>query len=377
MYKYSEGNDFNSILTRLLANVDDTLDKREGSIIYDALAPAAVELANCYVALDIYAEQTNVSTATGENLDNRAADYGLTRIPATKAEVTICTYDGNNTLMDVDIGSRFASPNEYGGLNYTITERISAGTYTAECETEGSDGNSYIGMVLPLQGINNLGNAEITAVSKPGEDTEEDETFRKRIIARLSEEPFAGNKSAYRQMAIGIDGVEDCKVFPVWAGGGTVKLAIISTDHTLPSSSFVNEVQTMIDPIANSGEGRGLAPIGHSVTVISPTSQALTINATLVIDTQYDITTLRPAILKELHDYIYEVQNRFADDDKLIVYHSKVIAAILNVSQVKSVSALTINGSATDYEIDNSVPAQGTHIVKYPTLDDEDVTLST
>ena len=36
---------FSQILADMLARVPNDLDKREGSIIYDALAPAAVELA--------------------------------------------------------------------------------------------------------------------------------------------------------------------------------------------------------------------------------------------------------------------------------------------------------------------------------------------
>ena len=74
MCNYSENNDFDSILQRLLNNVSDELDKRQGSIIYDALAPAAAELAQAYIALDVYTDQTYLATAVGENLDNRVAD---------------------------------------------------------------------------------------------------------------------------------------------------------------------------------------------------------------------------------------------------------------------------------------------------------------
>ncbi|MDF2651716.1 MAG: Baseplate family protein, partial [Paenibacillus sp.] len=40
------------ILQRMLDRVPDDVDKRQGSIIYDALAPAASELAAIYIALD-------------------------------------------------------------------------------------------------------------------------------------------------------------------------------------------------------------------------------------------------------------------------------------------------------------------------------------
>lgn len=369
---YSDNNDFNSILARLLDNVDDGLDKREGSIIYDALAPAAAELAQCYITLDIYKEQTYLLTALGENLDNRVIEVGLTRIQATPSQVIINIYDNNNTLMDVDLGSRFSAPNEYGGYNYKLITRQSTGVYIAECETEGIVGNTYIGDLLPLQSINNLGNATITSIYKPGEDTEDDETLRARALLKVNQEAFAGNKAAYRQMCIEIDGVEDCKVFPVWNGGGTVKLALTGPNHTLLSQSAVEAIQEMIDPTPQ-GTGIGLAPIGHTVTVVTPTQQDIDISATLTLESGSTIQQLQNAIEEQIGNYIYQVQSNFIDNDILIIYLAKVSAAILNVKEVKNVSNLKINNSASDYTIDNSA---GTTI-NYPMLDEVVLNAST
>ena len=365
---YSENNGFNEILNRLLANVDNGFDKREGSIIYDALAPAAAELAQCYIALDVYANQTNLLTTTGENLDAKVVEYGLERIPATYTQANIEVKDVNDALMSISLGSRFAVPNEFGGYNYTLISTSGTGLYIGECETAGSDSVHYIGELLPLQGINNLGEVRITSISKPGEDEESDDTLRARTLRRINQEAFAGNKAAYREMAIGIDGVEDCKVYPVWNGGGTVKLAIIGANHTLPSSSFINDVQTMIDPIQNQGEGVGLAPIGHSVTVISPTPLEVNISATLELMQGSIISQVQPSIEQQIGAYLYAVQNDFVEKDVLLIYLAKVSAAILNVPEVVNVSSLTINGVASDLEIDNSVPEVGTHTVQYPVL---------
>ena len=40
---------YEKILNDMLDRVPDSLDKRQGSIIYNALAPAAVELQNMYI----------------------------------------------------------------------------------------------------------------------------------------------------------------------------------------------------------------------------------------------------------------------------------------------------------------------------------------
>ena len=43
---------YEDIMDRMLERVPDEFDKREGSVIYDALAPAAVELMQMYIELD-------------------------------------------------------------------------------------------------------------------------------------------------------------------------------------------------------------------------------------------------------------------------------------------------------------------------------------
>lgn len=363
MYSYSENNTFEIILNRLLSNVPDSFDKREGSIIYDALAPAAAELAQCYIALDVYGTQTYVKTAVGENLDNRVADYGIHRIPATYAQASIRVLDTSGNLMTVPIGSRFAVPNESGGYNFEIIEQVSTGMHIGQCETLGSGGNTYTGDLLPLQGINNLGVATILAISKDGEDEETDDELRARTLRRINQESFAGNKAAYREMMIAIDGVADCKVYPAWNGGGTVKLAVIGPNHSIPSDTFIDDIQDEVDPLVNSGEGLGKAPIGHQVTVVAPSESSLDITATLTLSGT-TLANVQSAVEEELGKYFYEVQSDFVDKDKLIIYVSKVSAAILNVPGIENVTDVTIDATAADYEIDNSA---GTTI-EYPTL---------
>lgn len=365
MSNFSDNNSFEDILERLLANVSDTLDKRQGSIIYDALAPAAAELAQCYIALDVYTDQTYLLNAVDQNLDNRVADYGLTRNEATYAQRQITIYDTNNELMNVDIGTRFSVPNAYGGYTYKINSKVSDGVFIAECETSGINGNTYIGELLPLMSINNLGKAELGTIYKPGENTETDEELRKRALAKINQEAFSGNKAAYKQLVENMDGVAACKVFPVWNGGGTVKLAVIASNNTIPTAEFINKLQTEIDPVTNQGQGIGLAPIGHSVTVVAPDKLNINIQATVSIDSQYDLNQLKAAINTEIQNYIKEVQNDWSNEDTLIIYTSKLIAAILSVPQVKNVSDLKINDASTDLTIQLS----GTN-VKFPILNE-------
>ena len=363
MFNFSQGNSFEEILARCLARVNSSLDKRQGSIIYDAIAPAAAELAQCYIALDVYAEQTYLLTATSNNLDNRVFDYGVSRILATASRREITIYDINDSLMNVDLGVRFSVPNEYGGYNYKIVEKISDGKYIGECETLGSEGNEYSGSLLPLVSINNLGGATLGTILKPGEDEETDDELRERVIDKINQEAFSGNKAAYKRFTKDIDGVEKVRVFPIWDGGGTVKIAIIAEDNTIPTTQFIDDVQELIDPTSNSGEGVGIAPIGHIVTVVAPDALNINIAATISIQSGYTISQLQASIENQISEYLKEVQEKWEDDSDLIIYTSKVIAAILEVPQVINVASLTINSQSTDLVISIT----GTN-VKFPIL---------
>ncbi len=63
----------------MLENVPSTIDKREGSVMYDALAPAAAELAKAYIELDWMYEQMFANTANREYLIRRCAERGIDR----------------------------------------------------------------------------------------------------------------------------------------------------------------------------------------------------------------------------------------------------------------------------------------------------------
>lgn len=341
-------NDYKSILNRLLSNIDNTLDKRQGSIIYDALAPAALELAECYNALEIYQEQTYLKTATGQNLDNRVADYGLTRNQPTYAIRIVKVYNTNNELYNISIGDRFSIPEDYGGYNYVLIENISTGIYKARCETAGSVGNEYLGILLPLYNISGLGKAEITETFQAAEDIEDDESLRKRALNKLNKDAFGGNIADYKRYLDTIDGIGGSKIFPIWNGGGTVKISFINSDYTIPSNEFVNEVQTLIDPITNHGEGLGLAPIGHTVTVVAPTQLNVNITATLELDEGYTISSVQDNVETAIINYIKEVQQNWENTNNLIIYISRIIVAMLSVEGILNVSNVTINNASTD-----------------------------
>ena len=65
---------FEELMEQKLGQIDDKRDKRQGSLIYDALAPNAAETASFYADLDMLEDRTFADTATGDDLTRRAAE---------------------------------------------------------------------------------------------------------------------------------------------------------------------------------------------------------------------------------------------------------------------------------------------------------------
>ena len=121
--------DYDTILQRMLDRVPIQIDKREGSIIYNALAPAAAELAQMYILLKNNIDLVFADTAVDEYLDRLANQVGITRNEATYAIKKGLFYDADNNLMDINIGERFTIED----LVYKAVEIIETGTYKMEC----------------------------------------------------------------------------------------------------------------------------------------------------------------------------------------------------------------------------------------------------
>ena len=117
---------YEDILQRMLDRVPENMDKREGSIIYDALAPAAVELQLMYIEFDVILKETFGDTASREYLIRRAAERGITPQPATYAFLKAKTVPSD---LQIPLNSRFS----LNDLNYYVVEKISDGEYKMQC----------------------------------------------------------------------------------------------------------------------------------------------------------------------------------------------------------------------------------------------------
>lgn len=346
---------YEDILKRMLDKIPSNMDKREGSVIYDALAPAAIELQNMYLELDVILNETFADTASLTFLEKRAAERGIHRTPATnailKATVTPST-------VEIEIGSRLS----LNDLNYQVTEKISNGEYKVQCEESGTVGNYYFGNMIPIDYIHGLQVMEVTELLIPGEDAEDVEALRERYFESLTSQAYGGNIEDYRVKVRDIPGVGGVKVTPVWNGGGTVKVTITDSTYSVPSDELVTLVQTVIDPVDHSGEGYGVAPIGHVVTVEGAEGVTVNIVTSITYAPGWSWNAAASYIKKTLDDYFSELSKMWdeTNETNLIVRISQIESKILQVDGVVDISGTTLNGSdANLYLTKNQIPVRG------------------
>lgn len=340
------------ILQRMLDRVSDTFDKREGSVIYDALSPAAVELALAYIQFDMILNESFGDTASREYLIRRAAERGIEPEPATnailKGEFTPTTLDMLNTRFSLN------------QLNYVVIELISAGVYKVKCETVGTEGNQYLGDMIPIDYIEGLESAQLTEVLIPGEDEEETEALRGRYFTSFDEKGYGGNRQDYLDKTNALAGVGSTKITPLWNGGGTVKLTILDSNYDRASNTLVAFVQNAIDPTPQ-GEGYGMAPIGHTVTVDTVENVTVKVAATFTFDTGYTWQQLQTQAAEKLAEYLLELREDWADQSVLIVRIAQLETRFLSIEGIIDVSGTSINDEASNLQLPAyQVPVEGT-----------------
>lgn len=362
---------FEYLLQLALSKVSDDVDKREGSIIYDALAPACYVLAEYFAESYRLAQEISVETASGEWLEAKAMEVGLSRNPATAAVKKATFKKADGSPANVPIGTRFSTISNETPLYYVITSTYPqggtpvAGEYLAVCESPGVSGQQYFGNIVPLDFVANVAVATLGETIVPGEDLETDSELRARYFAKVNHRAFAGNVSHYREMALEIEGVGGVQIYPTWDGGGTVKLSIVDGAH-MPirdeygnPSEFVSRVQELIDPVnaqGYTGSGLGLAPIDHRVTVVTPEKFVANISGTISLSRGFTIEHVKPEIEKALEEYFASLRDAWDEGSDLNeysihIYQSQIVRAALSAEGVANISGVTINGISQDIEL--------------------------
>jgi uncharacterized phage protein gp47/JayE len=319
----------------MLDRLPNDVDKSEGSLIYNALAPAAYNNAQVFLALDDYLELFFGDGAADEYLDKKVSNDGLTRKLATYAERKIITSGS------VEIGTRW-SLNE---TTYVITKIIDNNTYIAICEQAGIIGNSYSGLLEALDNVGDI-TATLLDIITPGTDNESDENLRNRWKSFLQNPSTSGNKNHYLAWAKEVSGIGYAKVFPRWNGVNTVKLTILTEDKTAVSDTKLQEVKDYIED---------RRPPGADVTVVSASEKSIDINVKVTLSSSATVEMAKADIESNIKQYF----NNIAFSE-LVVRYTKIGEAILNSSYITDYENLTISNLTGNIQLtEEEIPVLG------------------
>lgn len=325
------------IRQRMLDLITNTIDKLEGSLTYDAIAPVAIELTQMYIELDRVLTLVFAHTSSGIYLKNRAAEFGVNEKAAIKATGEVTFSGVNGTIIPIGTQIRTA-----GALIFTTTSEgiIADGvaTVTIEAAAVGSSynvpGAAIINLPVAILGITSVTNTDPTT---GGTDIETDAELLARLLIKVQTPATSGNANEYKLWALEVSGVGDAKVFPTWAGAGTVKVLVIDSNKTPASAPMVSAVDTYIATVR---------PIGATVTVVAATGLNIDVSVDVTLAGGYSLGTVTTNITNKITAYLKSIA--FVGS---YVSYAQIGNVIIGSEGVVDYSALTVNSGTSNVAI--------------------------
>lgn len=343
---------YEKIMADMMADMPDGVDTSEGSLLFNACAKQAVRLEEAYLKLNGIEKNMFVDTADLEHLIRAGNERACYIEQATYAEFEA------EFNCPIPPGSRF-NCDEY---NYTMfrAKDEEQHIYILGCDSSGSEPNHILGDLEPIEFIEGFEWGRLTKCVKEGKDIEETEPYRARILSTYNYKGFAGNREYYMSRVKELPGVMGCKLERVQAPSDRVKITIIGEHYKAPSDETVQAVQTAVDPVVNSGEGEGLAPIGHRVTILAVGETQINIETKITYDSGHSYEDLQSYIEQAVDDYLLELRKTWESTNTIVIRVLQIEAAIVSISGIVDVTRTKINGSEANLQItDRTVPVKG------------------
>ena len=323
--KYN-GETYPVIRQRMLDNMSNDIDKREGSFVSNMVSPVGTEFAKYYMELDNILAIMFMEDATNEFLDKKVHDFGIYRKMGTGANGTIKVTGVNGTYIPK--GSEVISQ---GGLVFHTLHDAWIEEEEAIIEVSsidvGSDfniiANSIDKFVTKINGVTSVTNEE---EFKKGTDTETDEELRERFFEIIRSPATSGNVYHYEQWAKEVDGINQSRVKPLWNGNGTVKV-IVTNNNTIVSEDIVKKCQEHINKVR---------PVGADVTVITPAPFEVSISGKIYVEDGYNPSQARLDFESNLIKYLSSCTDT--------IIYTRVASCLGSVEGIKDYSELKVNG---------------------------------
>ena len=386
--------DFSAMVTATLARQDSTLDKREGSVLYDFASITDNNISSFALEIADLFDQMFLTSSTGTYLDQHAARSNVVRHEASACTRKAYFYstDDPDTIVypTIPLESSWSGKLSDGSsVSWIYKARVddTIDYEVFECQVTGSLANDE---EITLSSTT-YATYDVVLQLVPliyGEDDEDDDALILRTQTVEKTPAFGGNRTDYKEKVEEIDGVGACQVYPAWDGGGTVLLSISSPVEDAPTVStyLTNEIKNLVDPVDAEGEGVGYAPIGHSVTVQSVGTETIKFVITdVAIARSYQPTNvtaaIKTALAEAFTEKIHTVWSTY--DSVSFDYVSQLTLSeleyiIMGVAGVRNVAGTIttfidgVSSGTNGYSI--GVDARGAF--KKPVFDSENTTIS-
>ena len=350
-----EDQTYDIILQRMLSKAPPEVDVREGSILFDTCASAAMEVFLLYAALDYFFKNTFADTAERKFLIERAMERGMSPNEATHSIVKV---EVKPEDIELPIGTQFQIESSI----FEISGKTSDGlNYLATCTSAGVIGNRREGSLTSISQIEGLQSAKILSLEIPATDAETTEAFRKRYFESFENFAYGGNIADYKEWCNNFLGVGATKVFPHWQGGGTCLVVICNSQFETPSTTLISNLQEYLDPVPNQQKGFGKAPIGHLVTVKGAISKTVTVS--LNVQKTASSTLVKEVLIAQIQDKVrnylknlnqnWSTQKDFLSQDAtgLICRKTALESALLTLPDIEDLQILSINGENKNFAL--------------------------
>lgn len=236
-------------------------------------------------------------SADTEYLDLHGAELAIERKAAEYAAGNV-TFTGSNAT-DIPIDTRLVRQD---GVEYRTTAigTIASGSATIAIEAvdagiaSNADAGVVLSLVSPIAGVSAIATIAAGGCAN-GIDTETDDDYRARILARKRNPPHGGNANDYVSWATDVSGVTRAWVYENYMGAGTVGVTFVldALVNIIPDSAKVAEVQAYID-------APGRRPLCAQVDVFAPIAAPLNLTIAVLPDT----SAVRAAVAAEIEDLL-------------------------------------------------------------------------
>lgn len=246
------------------------------------------------------ARQAIVDTADTESLALWGLVWGIARKAASKATGS-ATFSGTDGAIvpagtqiqrsDGETYETTASGTVAGGAVSVAIRAASAG------DSANADAATQVSFATPISGIQSSGTIDGAGVTG-GADTEDDDSFRGRILDRIQQPPHGGAGNDYVRWALEVPGVTRAWVYAQELGRGTVTVRFMmdeTYDDGIPLEADVDTVQAYID---------ARRPVTAEVYVVAPIADPVDITVTYLSP---DDAETRAAVSAELDDMFFRV----------------------------------------------------------------------